>query len=421
METLQPKLRFPEFKGNWDRKKIGDISTIGRGKSKHRPRDAEFLYGGKYPFIQTGDIRNASLYLDSYTQTYSEEGLKQSKLWNEETLCITIAANIAETTILKIKACFPDSIIGLIPNINDATVLFVKYQFDKFKLEIQSLSQGVAQANLNQERLSKIEFNFPSLPEQARIANFLSGVDEKLHFLKEKKALLEEYKKGMMQKIFNQQIRFKDDNGEDFGDWEEKRFHQIYSFKSTNSFSRDKLNYEKGLVKNIHYGDIHSKFNSLFNIKNEKVPFINDNLNIDKISNESFLKENDLVIADASEDYEDIGKCIEIINLNDERVLAGLHTFIARPDKYKMASGFGNYLMKSDGVKIQIKTIAQGTKVLSISTTRLSEITVNIPSIKEQTKIAQFLAAIDEKIGLVGSQIEETVAYKKGLLQGMFV
>src|SRR5690606_13663069 len=124
-------------------------------------------------FIQTGDIRNAGLYLYNYTQTYSEEGLKQSKLWDEDTLCITIAANIAETAILKIKACFPDSIIGLLFKKNEFNVLFIKYQFDKFKIGIQTLAQGAAQANLNQEKLGNLRFRFPSFPEQQKIAAFL--------------------------------------------------------------------------------------------------------------------------------------------------------------------------------------------------------------------------------------------------------
>ena len=109
-KQLVPKLRFPEFKNEWRKKRLDQVSEINRGKSKHRPRNAKFLFGGIYPFIQTGDVREAHLYIESYSQTYSESGLKQSKLWDEETLCITIAANIAETAILKIKACFPDSI-----------------------------------------------------------------------------------------------------------------------------------------------------------------------------------------------------------------------------------------------------------------------------------------------------------------------
>ena len=173
-------MRFPGYEEEWEEKELGDVAEIARGKSKHRPRDAEFLFGGEYPFIQTGDIRKADIYLTQFSQTYSEAGLKQSKLWDEDTLCITIAANIAETAILKIKACFPDSVIGLIPKENETTVLFVKHLFDRFKIQIQSLSQGVAQDNLNQEKLSKIEFSFPKLAEQQQITTFLTIIDERI-------------------------------------------------------------------------------------------------------------------------------------------------------------------------------------------------------------------------------------------------
>lgn len=207
----------------------------------------------------------------------------------------------------------------------------------------------------------------------------------------------------------------------EFGrDWERKLFKEIYSFRSTNSFSRDKLNYERGLVKNIHYGDIHSKFNSLFDVKKEHVPFINEEISINKISLENYLKVKDLIIADASEDYDDIGKCIEIINLSDEKVLAGLHTFVARPDLFEMSLGFGNYLMKSEKIKLQIKTIAQGTKVLSLSATRLSDVQLDLPSLQEQTKIANFFSSIDEKINLLKEKKALLEEYKKGMMQKIF-
>ncbi|QMW03146.1 restriction endonuclease subunit S [Spirosoma foliorum] len=202
-ETV-PQYRFPEFvnDGDWKEKKLGELSEIGRGKSKHRPRDATFLYGGKYPFVQTGDIKKAALYLTEYNQTYSEEGLKQSKLWNEGTLCITIAANIAETAILKIKACFPDSIIGLVPNNDVADGLFIKYLFDEYKSQIQNLSQGVAQDNLNQEKLLQIKFLFPTLSEQKKIASCLSSLDELIAAQADKIDQLKLHKKGLMQALF---------------------------------------------------------------------------------------------------------------------------------------------------------------------------------------------------------------------------
>jgi len=113
-------------KDEWQKVKLNELGFVGRGKSRHRPRNAAFLYGGLYPFFQTGDIKAAGLYLKEYTQTYSEEGLAQSKLWEPGTLCITIAANIAESAILGIKGCFPDSIVGFIADPQKADVRFIK-------------------------------------------------------------------------------------------------------------------------------------------------------------------------------------------------------------------------------------------------------------------------------------------------------
>jgi type I restriction enzyme, S subunit len=205
-QLFSQTLRFKDENGKefpkWEVNQIQEVALISRGKSKHRPRDASFLYGGVYPFIQTGDIRNAGLYLNKYSQTYSEQGLKQSKLWDENTLCMTIAANIAETSILKIKACFPDSIIGIIPKENKTTVLFLKYQFDEFKSEFQKLSQGNAQENLNTEKISKIKFNFPSFEEQSKIVAFIYAIDMKLERTDNQIQQTQAYKKGLLQNMF---------------------------------------------------------------------------------------------------------------------------------------------------------------------------------------------------------------------------
>lgn len=414
MEKLQPKLRFPEFKENWLQKKLSDVSTIGRGKSKHRPRDAAHLYGGKYPFIQTGDIRNSSLYLTSFTQTYSEEGLKQSKLWDENTLCITIAANIAETTILKIKACFPDSIIGLIPKEEETIVLFVKYQFDKFKIEIQSLSQGVAQANLNQEKISNIEFNFPTLPEQTKIASFLSSVDEKLNLLKEKKAALEEYKKGMMQKIFSQEIRFKPSpiealeiGSDEFPEWEELQLSELLvenkqrnknnTYKEVFSIAKS-----KGVINQLeHLGRSYASEN----ISNYKVVYPND-LVYTKSPTSDFpygiIKQNKLNRSGV------VSVLYGVFTPKNEYVGSLLQAYF---DDWKNTYNYLDPIVQK-GAK---NTINIGNQAF------LSGEKISFPiDFKEQTKIATFLSAIDEKISLVSTQIEETQAYKKGLLQGMF-
>ena len=172
-------------------RKLNDVGTVARGKSKHRPRNDPALYGGKYPFIQTGDVKHSSFYISNYTQTYNEKGLAQSKMWEPGTLCITIAANIAETGILDIKACFPDSIIGFIPDENKSDVRFIKYCLDTYKLQMQSISQGTTQDNLSLNKLLSINFKIPPLALQKKVAAILSAYDDLLELNKRRIAVLE--------------------------------------------------------------------------------------------------------------------------------------------------------------------------------------------------------------------------------------
>ena len=205
------------------------------------------------------------------------------------------------------------------------------------------------------------------------------------------------------------------------GEWEWKTFDKVYSLKVTNSFSRDKLNYEKGLVKNIHYGDIHTKFFTLFDIKKEVVPYINPLQSIENIKPENYCVEGDIIFADASEDLNDIGKNIEIINLNNEKLLSGLHTLLARLKKADLIIGFGGYLFKSNIIRNQIKKESQGTKVLGLSGKRLSAINIYFPKTKkEQQKIANCLSSIDQVITVQTQKLDSLKAHKKGLMQQLF-
>jgi type I restriction enzyme, S subunit len=202
--------------------------------------------------------------------------------------------------------------------------------------------------------------------------------------------------------------------------WNEEKMGEIYSFKVTNSFSRDNLNYEEGTVKNIHYGDIHTKFQTLFDITKETVPFINSEISIDRISEDNYCKEGDLILADASEDLNDVGKSIEIFNLNNEKILAGLHTILARPNLEKLDIGFGGYLFKSNKLRTKIQKEAQGSKVLSISATRLTNISLDFPSKDEQKKIVECFSSIDEKIQALKKKHSLLEYYKKGVMQKLF-
>jgi len=200
---------------NWKEYKLGEIGTIARGKSKHRPRDASFLYGGKYPFIQTGDVKSANHKLFNYSQTYSEDGLKQSKLWPKGTICITIAANIADTAILTFPACFPDSVIGFIADDEMCNIDFVEYLLQFYRMQIKTHSIGSVQDNINLGTFEKIKFRIPDLPTQTAIAEILSSLDDKIELNNKINQELE----NLAQTLFKQwfiDFEFPNQNGEPY-------------------------------------------------------------------------------------------------------------------------------------------------------------------------------------------------------------
>lgn len=168
--------------GEWRRVKLGELGEVNRGRSRHRPRDAIELYGGPYPFIQTGDIKAATGRVTRHSQTYSEAGLAQSRLWPAGTMAITIAANIAETALLAYPACFPDSVVGFIADPGKADVRFIEYLFRVLRRKIQheNVGTGSVQDNINLQTLARLDLLAPEVAEQRAIASTLGSLDDKI-------------------------------------------------------------------------------------------------------------------------------------------------------------------------------------------------------------------------------------------------
>lgn len=205
------------------------------------------------------------------------------------------------------------------------------------------------------------------------------------------------------------------------GEWKEKKLGEVFNFLPTNSLSRSQLTYTDGNTKNIHYGDIHTKFKQGFYIKDEEVPFIKKTIDNSKTKKESYCKEGDLVIADTSEDYKDIGKTIELIDLKNHKIVAGLHTFLLRKkEQNDFVKGFPGYLIKTDVVRKQIMKMATGISVLGISKGNLAKVELCFPTTLEQQKIAKFLESTDKWIENLKTQKEFFESYKKGMMQKIF-
>ncbi len=191
----------------WKEYKLKDLGQLQRGRSRHRPRYAFHLYGGKYPFIQTGQIREASKYITKYEQTYSEDGLKQSKLWPKGTLCVTIAANIAELAILDFDACFPDSILGFVPDKKVSDLDFIYYTLTHFQRELKHIGEGSVQDNINLGTFEDLLFPIPPLPEQTAIASVLSSLDDKIDLLHRQNATLEKMAETLFRQWFVEEAK----------------------------------------------------------------------------------------------------------------------------------------------------------------------------------------------------------------------
>lgn len=203
---------FTQRGEGWNLRYLSEIATtFGRGKSKHRPRGDLKLLGGAYPLIQTGEVANSNHYITEYSQTYSEFGLAQSKLWPKGTVCIAIVgANVAETAILDFDACFPDSVIGIVVNEQLADNEYVEFLLQSFKAILKEQGKGTARDNINIGTFENQKFPFPDVTMQNQIVtkiNSLAQETDRLESIYQKKFnALEELKKSLLHKAFSGEL-----------------------------------------------------------------------------------------------------------------------------------------------------------------------------------------------------------------------
>jgi len=411
-KKLVPKLRFAEFDGVWEEMKLSEVSKIERGRFSPRPRNNPIYYNGNIPFVQTSDVVNSNGKIINYTQTLNEKGLKVSKLFPKGTILITIAANIGYSGVLQIDMACPDSLIGIKCDKNTSNY-FLNYLLKIEQPKLDYLAIDGAQKNINLEFLRPYPFYFPQLPEQQKIAFFLTEVDTKLSQLTKKKALLENYKKGVMQQIFSQEIRFKHNNSTKFGtrevsefpDWDEKKLGSLCNKAQSGGTP-------KSTKKEFYNGDI--PFLAISDMTYQGKYLTKTSKTISKLgldNSSSWLVPKDSLIYSM---YASVGfVSINKIEISTSQAVMNimLKDSVLTEYMYYFLLDFKRYVSQF------IETGTQG----NINASIVKNFDIKVPSLKEQTKIANFLSELDSKIEVLSITIENTETFKKGLLQQMFV
>ena len=258
---------------NWSESTLASLGDLARGKSKHRPRNDPKLFGGEYPFIQTSDIKNANFYVNSYSETYNEAGLAQSKLWTKDTLCVTIAANIAESALLSFPSCFPDSVVGFIENPEKSDVRFVKYALDYYKKRYQQRSQGAAQDNLSLEKIESLKLKVPPVPVQKKIADIIFAYDDFIENNEKRIKILEE----MAQRLYTEwfvKFKFPEYEKVKMADsplgkipegWKAKKFGDLVQVKHGTTITKEKV--AKGSIPVVAAGIEPAYFHNRSNVE----------------------------------------------------------------------------------------------------------------------------------------------------------
>ena len=402
-KQMVPQLRFSEFDGEWERKKLGELAVVKRGAGSQY---IDYINNSKdgIRLIRIGD------FLGSEAVYVKKTNEIQRFLLNPNDILIAGTGATAGITFL-----IPEEFVGHAYSYNapKITVIDSNEKFITFYLKCpiitrqqQRLFTGNAQPFLDTKSIRNFKISIPKLQEQQKIASFLTAVDKKLQQLTTKKEKLEHYKKGVMQQLFSQQLRFKDEDGNDFPDWEEKRFKEIiidYRLGGNYQNTLEKTDYPLIKMGNLDRGKV----------KLDKIEYITSNESVDR---KDKIEYGDLFF-NTRNTLDLVGK---VAIWRNELPVAYYNSnlmYLKFENNFFMNFRLNSY----EGIKA-LKRFATGTtSVAAIYTKDLLKLKLNIPSLKEQQKIAVYLSALDAKIEIVAGQIEKTKEFKKGLLQQLFV
>jgi type I restriction enzyme S subunit len=385
-----PELRFPEFEGEWDENLFGNIASFSKGKGISK---ADIIEDGETECIRYGELYTT--YNEVINDVRSKTNIPVADLILSDKNDVIIPAS-GETQIDIARAsCVIRVGVALGGDLNIIKskldgVYLTYYLNNPKKKEIAALAQGNSVVHLYSSQLKTLSINYPQPKEQEKIATFLTAIDKRISLLTQRKEQLELYKKGMMQKIFSREIRFKDEDGNDFPEWKEKKLGEIVEIKKGEQLNKDELT-EVGKYPCINGGILPSGYTDKFN---------ND--------------ENTIIMSEG-------GASCGFVNYIKTRFWSGGHCYTFKIKVESSTNKIYLYqLLKYN--ELRIMSLRVGSGLPNIQKKDLINFTLNLSqSIIEQTKIANLFSTIDKTIEKVGIEIDETLVYKKSLLQKIFV
>ena len=418
-QKLKAKLRFNEYKGkaedSYKSNLFEDVFAFSTGMNI---KQAEASPDFATPCVRYGELYH--MYNEVITTVINRTNIDPSELKfsdGDEILLPSAGEDpldIGSACALTIKGVAIGRTINILKpkkaNVYDQR--FASYYINqKLRKKISTLARGASISNVYNSDLKQLEIILPTLPEQRKIADFLTAVDGRIQQLSQKLALLQDYKKGVMQQLFTQVLRFKDDHRNEFPDWEEKTLGDIgdtyggLSGKSGEDFGDGK--------PYVTYKQIFDR--ATIDLSRCARVRIGTNENQNKV------KKGDVLFTTSSETRLEVGYTSVLLEDVDELYLNSFCFGFRMNNRNELLPEFAQFLFHSSGVRRAIAELGQGSTRYNISKNQLMKQSIELPSLAEQTKISNFLTALDRKIESVAHQIAHTQSFKKGLLQQMFV
>ena len=400
-----PNLRFPEFQGEWEESSIGEMFDLYSGNTPSRLNKEHFK--GTVNWISSGELKEHYIY--SSKEQISEEAAKSLKLLPVGTFVIAIygleadgvrgTGSITQEPSTISQACMSFIPKGVIEN----EFLYSWYKKHGNVIGIR-YAQGTKQQNLSYDILEKFRIAYPNTKEQEKLNKFISLLDERIATQNKIIDKLQSLIKGLEDKILDNPL------------WKKTYLRSFMQFFSTNSLSWEQLSYEEGEIRNLHYGLIHGFFTS--GIKSYSLPMVK----YGEIPKQYTLCQvGDVAFADASEDTDEIGKSVEFVDTIKSDTICGLHTIHGRDIKNRTVVGFKGFAFNSRYFHNQIKRLAQGTKVFSITANNLSSCYVYLPDLETQKAIVKLLKAYEAQLIVSRKTLKQYEKQKQYLLRQMFI